>query len=79
VEESVDERHPGKAFIHAYHPRHTYYRGLFSNSDVQPHDLPMKPEISVVSTVRLYFKSPASEDVKKKEASETQGGHRRGA
>ena len=45
--------------IHAYRPRNTYYRGLFSDGDVQPAELPMNPEISVVSTVRLYFKSPA--------------------
>ncbi len=45
--------------IHAYRPRNTYYRGLFSDGDIQPRELPMNPEISVVSTVRLYFKSPA--------------------
>ena len=45
--------------IHAYRPRNTYYRGLFSDGDIQPAELPMNPEISVVSTVRLYFKSPA--------------------
>jgi hypothetical protein len=57
-------------FIHASRPRNTYYRGLYSDGDVQPRDLPMNPEISVVSTVRLYFKSPAaSEHPRKKEAS----------
>jgi uncharacterized protein YggE len=48
-------------FIKAYRPRNTYYRGLYSDSDVQPRELPMNPEISVVSTVRLYFKSPAAD------------------
>lgn len=46
--------------IRAPRPQNTYYRGLFGSRDLQPRDLPMKPEISVVSTVRLYFDSPAS-------------------
>jgi uncharacterized protein YggE len=54
-------------FIHASRPRNTYYRGLYSDGDVQPRDLPMNPEISVVSTVRLYFKSPAAGGHKGKE------------
>jgi uncharacterized protein YggE len=54
--------------LHAYRPQHTYYRGLYSDGDVQPRELPMHPEISVVSTVRLYFKSPASDRMKKVEA-----------
>jgi uncharacterized protein YggE len=53
-------------FIRAYRPKNTYYRGLYVDSDVQPRELPMNPEISVISTVRLYFKSPAAEG--KKEA-----------
>lgn len=52
-------------FIHAYRPRNTYYRGLMSDADVQPRELPMSPEISVVSTVRLYFESPAAERSRK--------------
>ncbi len=47
-------------FIRAYRPRNTYYRGLYSDGDVQPRELPMHPEISVVSDVRLYFESPAT-------------------
>jgi len=47
--------------IHASRPRNTYYRGLYSDGDVQPRDLPMHPEISVISTVRQYFKSPAAD------------------
>ncbi|HUF62302.1 MAG TPA: SIMPL domain-containing protein, partial [Verrucomicrobiales bacterium] len=46
-------------FIHMYRPRNTYYRGLYPNADVQPRELPMTPEISVVSSVRIYFQSPA--------------------
>jgi hypothetical protein len=54
-------------FIHASRPRNTYYRGLYSDGDIQPRDLPMNPEISVISTVRLYFKSPAAGEHKRKE------------
>ncbi len=50
--------------IAAYRPRNTYYRGLYSDSDVGPRELPMNPEISVISTVRLYFKSPAADSRK---------------
>jgi len=56
-------------FISAYRPRNTYYRGLYSDGDVQPRELPMNPEISVISTVRLYFKSPAADAKKKKPSS----------
>lgn len=52
-------------YIHAYRPRDTYFRGLYVHGDVQPRELPMNPEISVISTVRLYFKSPAAKDEKK--------------
>jgi uncharacterized protein YggE len=69
---SIGYNRPNVPFIKAYRPRNTYYRGLYSDSDVQPRELPMNPEISVVSTVRLYFKSPAAEGKKetgtKKEA-----------
>ena len=54
--------------IHAYRPRNTYYRGLSSDGDIQPRALPMSPEISVVSTVRLYFKSPAAGTAKEESA-----------
>lgn len=47
--------------IRAARPRNTYYRGLSLDSDVQPGELPMKPEISVISTVRVYYRSPAAE------------------
>ncbi len=46
--------------IRVYRPKNTYYRGLHSDSDVLPEGLPMRPEISVVSTVRLYYESPAA-------------------
>ena len=47
-------------FIRAHRPNNTYYRGHNSDGDVQPRALPMEPEISVVSTVRLYYQSPAA-------------------
>ncbi len=51
--------------VRAYRPRNTYYRGLFSDADVQSPGLPMQPEISVVSTVRIYFQSPAAVEARK--------------
>lgn len=48
-------------FIRASRPQNTYYRGLYSNADVQPGELPMNPELSVVSTVRIYYRSPAAD------------------
>lgn len=47
-------------FIRAPRPRNTYYRGLSTDSDIQPVELPMKPAISVVSTVRVYYRAPVS-------------------
>jgi uncharacterized protein YggE len=49
-------------------PRNTYYRGLGANSDVQTPGLPMRPQISVVSTVRIYFQSPAAEPARSEKA-----------
>lgn len=46
--------------IRAHRPKNTYYRGLPHRGDIQPRDLPMHAEITVVSTVRLYFASPAA-------------------
>jgi uncharacterized protein YggE len=57
-------RNNNVAQIRADRPRNTYYRGLNTDGDIQPRELPMRPEISVVSTVRLYFRSPGA-DVKK--------------
>ncbi|MEQ8789663.1 MAG: SIMPL domain-containing protein [Pirellulaceae bacterium] len=54
-------------FVRAFRPQNTYYRGLDSDSDIQPAALPMRPEISVVSTVRLYFASPAALKAKENE------------
>lgn len=44
--------------IWATKPKNTYYRGLQEDVDVQGGGLPLRPEISVVSTVRLYYATP---------------------
>lgn len=49
-------------FIGAHRPKNTYYRGLDIDSDAPATELAMKPEISVVSTVRIYYRSPAAPD-----------------
>lgn len=59
-EEAIPAYWRSQTLIRAQRPKNTYYRGFYSDGDVQPRDLPMKPEISVVSTVRLYFESPAA-------------------
>lgn len=46
-------------FIRAYRPKNTYYGGLPFDGDIQSAELPMHPEISVVSVVRLYFEAGA--------------------
>jgi uncharacterized protein YggE len=48
--------------IRMFRPRNTYYRGLYLDGDVQAKELPMRSEISVVSTVRLYFQSPVAKE-----------------
>jgi uncharacterized protein YggE len=44
--------------IRAAKPKNTYYRGLQEDADVQGEGLPLRPEISVVTTVRLYYATP---------------------
>ena len=59
-EEAIPAHWRSQTLIRAQRPKNTYYRGFYSDGDIQPRDLPMRPEISVVSTVRLYFESPAA-------------------
>ena len=47
--------------LKAARPKNTYYRGLFEETDVQGEGLPLRPQISVVSTVRLYYVAPMPE------------------
>jgi uncharacterized protein YggE len=69
-EDAIPSHWRSQTLIRAQRPKNTYYRGFYSNGDIQPRDLPMKPEISVVSTVRLYFESPAAARRVKKEVKE---------
>lgn len=50
--------------IRTFRPKNTYYRGLYLDGDVQSKELPMQSEISVVSTVRLYFESPVAKELR---------------
>jgi uncharacterized protein YggE len=54
--------------FHAPRPKNTYYKGLQTNGDIQGSALPMKMEISVVSSVRIYYESPAAARREKKTA-----------
>lgn len=53
--------------FHAPRPKNTYYKGYQSSGDVSGSALPMKMEISVVSSVRIYYESPAASKREKKE------------
>jgi hypothetical protein len=44
--------------IAAFRPKNSFYAGFAEPTDVQDPTLPMRPQISVVSTVRLYFVAP---------------------
>ncbi len=44
--------------LKAARPKNTYYRGLLEQADVHGPDLALGPQISVVSTVRLYYATP---------------------
>jgi hypothetical protein len=54
--------------FHAPRPKNTYYKGYQSSGDVSGSALPMKMEISVVSSVRIYYESPAAAKRVKEEA-----------
>jgi uncharacterized protein YggE len=59
---STKERIPR---LSAARPKNTYYRGLMEASDVQGPNLALRPQISVVSTVRLYYATPGAKKGKK--------------
>lgn len=48
-----------RARIKAYRPKMTFYQGVISQVDGIPAELPLRPEISIVSQVRIYYQSPA--------------------
>ncbi len=44
--------------ISAFRPKNTYYQGRPADVDVGAGGLPMRPEIAIVATVKLYFEAP---------------------
>ena len=62
LEEEVGSSHAWRDLpsIKAFRPKMTFFDGLKSESDVRPLKIGTETEISVVSTVRLYFESPAT-------------------
>ena len=57
IEWSGGSRNPR---VKAYRPKMTFFDGLKSTADVRPGEPALRPAISVVSTVRLYYQSPAT-------------------
>lgn len=52
--------------VKAYRPKMTFFHGLNSTTDVRPDDVPMRPEIAVISTVTIYYQSPATKSSESK-------------
>jgi hypothetical protein len=52
-----------KPAIKAFRPKMTFFNGLQSESDQRPDQTAIRPEIAVVSTVRLYYESPAQKSL----------------
>jgi hypothetical protein len=46
--------------IRAFRPKMTFLGDIDTQADVQAGSLPMRAELTVVSTVRLYYQSPAA-------------------
>lgn len=46
----------------AYRPRMTFLDAVDSRADERPAEMVMRPEITVISTVRLYYQSPGHEN-----------------
>ena len=60
LEEEVTNYHSGEPpMIKAYRPKVTFLHGLSSRADTRPKELLMRPEIAIVSTVRIYYRFPA--------------------
>lgn len=78
LEEEVqyDSTWHSKPAIKAYRPKMTYFQGLQSQSDVRPPGAAMRPAIAVVSTVRIYYQSPADKTVIGKSNRSTIGSQR---
>lgn len=54
-------------FIHAFRPKNTYYKGFQADVDTSQNQLAMSRQISIVSTVQVYYQSPAAELIKSKQ------------
>jgi uncharacterized protein YggE len=55
--------------IRASRPANTYYQGyLATGNDVFPNAVPMRSEISVISSVRIYYASPVAKEYRELEA-----------
>lgn len=67
VADSYRSNRSGVAYIQAYRPKNTYFRGTKADVDVGTYEIPMKIELSVVSTVRLYFESPTAKSYQRSE------------
>ncbi|MCA9037365.1 MAG: SIMPL domain-containing protein [Planctomycetaceae bacterium] len=59
LEEEIQDTRSGRVYVKAFRPRMTFFHGLSSRADVRPTTLPMRPDIAVVSTVTIYYRSPA--------------------
>lgn len=68
-EELVDYGTNRPPLIKAYRPKMTFLHGLASRADTRPKELLMRPEIAIVSTVRIYYRSPAEGQAVSKPAS----------
>ena len=55
--------------IRAFRPKNTFYKGYFNpQADVQPNDVAMKSEITLVSKVSLFYASPVAKEYRALEA-----------
>lgn len=59
LDEQIEYSGRDKPRIKAYRPRNTFYYGLKVDADDRPEQIALRPEIVVVSSVRLYYQSPA--------------------
>ncbi len=72
--ETVTQSYRGNLpVITAFRPKNTYYKGnVDTHSDQQPDTVSMHCEISVVSTVQLFYSSPVNERLLKKKRGHVQ-------
>lgn len=61
-------RHRDIPVIKAFRPKNTYYQGHFDDSDSNPQEIAMGPEIYVVSSVSLYYATPVAKEYRSMKA-----------